>query len=55
MRTHLINLFKCESRTDEYKLSVLVRRHSHSYVDERNSQFVPSGRVAAERVFWYEF
>jgi hypothetical protein len=49
-RIHPKPLFKCENRTDEYKLIVLVRRHSHSYVDERNSQFVPSGRVAAERV-----
>jgi hypothetical protein len=50
-RTHLKTFFKCETRTDEYKLSVFVIRHSHSYVDERNSQFVPSGRVAAERGF----
>lgn len=48
-RTYLKKPFKCESWADEYDMSVLLRKHSHSYGDERNWRIMPSGQFVAER------
>lgn len=40
-RTHFNNLFVSENLSDECDLVILVRKHSHIYVDEQNRRSVP--------------